>query len=71
MLIAFVQIFVQIVLMFNVKEKCYINVLLHYIKCPWFLAECWSVGQGMSTKRGDFAVAFLGGKLIAAGGLGK
>ena len=35
------------------------------------LSDEWMLGVPCPTKRGDFAIGFQGGKLIAAGGLGE
>ena len=35
-----------------------------------FVSETWHIGKPMTTKRGDFAVGFIGDKVIVAGGLG-
>ena len=33
--------------------------------------ETWKIGKSMSEKRGDFAVGYIGGKVVVAGGLGE
>ena len=35
------------------------------------LSAQWKIGTNMPTKRGDFAIGVVGGKVICAGGLGK
>jgi hypothetical protein len=36
-----------------------------------FVVAQWFIGSNMPTKRGDFGIGVVGGKVVCAGGLGK
>lgn len=39
--------------------------------CQFVFAEKWDVGKDIPTSRGDFAIGYMGEKVVCAGGLGR